>query len=163
MLVHPPMSLRRSFFVALVLGPGLLVVACEGELIDTSTCKNIPAGGCAAKAGTDPCVDVACASVYTCKADHTWVFSRSCPVSEASVQDAGIRETSVRDVTGIDAPPGAGGGPGCAPLQLPDCALLDALICPSGCCECEDLFVCTSGSWVPWGSCQDGVVKPASR
>jgi hypothetical protein len=53
----------------------------------------------------------------------------------------------------IDAPPGAYGGPGCGALQSPDCSLGFALACPSGCCDCEDLFVCENGGWNAWGSC----------
>lgn len=66
--------------------------------------------------------------------------------------DAGVRDASI-DVEG------AFGGPGCVDLQMPDCPLGVALTCPSGCCGCEDLFVCKNGGWDLWGSCGvDGAV-----
>jgi hypothetical protein len=137
----------------------VLAISC-GDDPTPQPCTGIPDGGCPRSRGV-ACEDPACRAVYLCRPGNVWELERVCPSSEAgafdaSVLDAGEDASSVVDAN-IDAPPGAFGGPGCAALQLPDCTLGFALICPtSDCCGCEDLFVCENGGWSPWGVCGDG-------
>jgi hypothetical protein len=123
-------------------------------------CRNIPDGGCPTQGGV-ACDDPACAAAYTCGADGGWILDHVCPPQDAAAPDAGLDAPSPSDAGyDIDAPPGAFGGPGCVTLQPPDCPLGTALVCSSGCCGCEDLFVCDDGGWNPWGTCTDaGVTK----
>jgi hypothetical protein len=142
--------------------------ACGDSVAESRSCNAIPQGGCPARAGQDPCADLACAAVYTCAADRRWVRSRACAsIAEADASVSGSGERALPDAqpvldTGMvdGAPPGASGGPGCAPLQAPDCALAVALACSAGCCGCEDLFVCTAGGWSAWGNCAAGSINP---
>jgi hypothetical protein len=133
------------------------------ESISQSLCKGVPAGGCPLAHG-QACADPTCAAAYACNPDGTWTLDHACPGYDASVDaftlDAADAATSPAfDAAGVDAA-GANGGPGCAPLQTPECALGLALACPSECCGCEDLFVCNSGGWSPWGSCSDAGITP---
>jgi hypothetical protein len=143
----------------------LLAAACQDTLLSTQ-CRNIPQGGCP---GQDPgvCIDVTCVAVYTCQPDGTWVHALDCPPREGGADEGGADDASdaavsdvvtvVNDVN-IDVP-GAGGGPGCADLQAPDCPLEVAAACGKDCCGCEDLFVCQGGSWALWGQCVDGGIQ----
>jgi hypothetical protein len=136
----------------------ILAAACREDPPEVVRCGAIPEGGCP-QTRADSCTDPLCASVYACNPDRTWTFVRSCPGYDASVD-------APRDVVqggfdaSIDAPPGAWGGPGCIDLQDPDCPLGRALGCTTGCCGCEDLFVCQNAQWTAWGHCGDGgIVK----
>ncbi len=148
--------MRRASLVlvalASLLGALLAVPACSDVAADQA-CTSIPAGGCPLSRGV-ACEDPACEAVYACRAGNVWELDRTCPPREAGapIVEAGVDAPVVRDAA-IDAPPGANGGPGCGPLQLPDCMLGFALVCPSGCCDCEDLYVCQNGGWTVWGSC----------
>ena len=132
-----------------------IAIACSTDA-PVETCKNIPTGGCPLSHGV-ACDDPSCAAAYACTTDG-WVLDHTCPPHDAGpdtsipIPDAGARDVSI-DV------PGANGGPGCAPLEPPDCPLGTALACPPGsCCDCLDLFVCDDGGWDPWGTCDDGGV-----
>jgi hypothetical protein len=116
-------------------------------------CTSIPSGGCPLSRGV-ACEDPTCEAVYACRPGNVWELDHTCPAHEAGEPHDAATETAppIRDGA-IDAPPGANGGPGCGPLQAPDCMLGFALVCPSGCCDCEDLFVCQNGGWVTWGTC----------
>ncbi|AKU96836.1 hypothetical protein AKJ09_03500 [Labilithrix luteola] len=163
------MSRRSSPFVLVglgVLASLAIVTACSGDAPTASACTNIPAGGCPLSRGV-ACEDLSCEAVYRCLDGNQWVLDHACPAhdassvehdAEADAADASDGGASVRDAA-IDAPPGASGGPGCDTLQVPDCSLGFALACPSGCCECEDLFVCQNGGWEYWGSCVDGQIQ----
>lgn len=128
----------------------------DGETVQP--CTDIPAGGCPLSRGL-ACSDPACEAVYLCRSGNVWELDRRCPARDASVRDAQEAPDAAAPIdaapidAAIDAPPGANGGPGCGPLQQPDCALGLALVCPSGCCGCEDLYVCESGGWALWGTC----------
>lgn len=113
-------------------------------------CTNIPEGGCPLAFGQS-CNDPACSAVYACLPGNQWELRGACAPHEAGAMDAGT-EAALKD-SNIDAPPGAFGGPGCADLQMPDCPLGVAILCTSGCCGCEDLFVCQDGGWDLWGAC----------
>lgn len=135
------------------------IAACDAPL--ATTCKNVPPGGCPLSHGV-ACQDPECEAAYACT-DDGWVLHHVCPARDAGrdanvVRDAAL-ESASRDAA-IDAPPGAYGGPGCGDLQAPDCALGVALGCTSGCCGCEDLFVCKKGGWSLWGICEGGQIKP---
>src|SRR5262249_22276629 len=127
--------------------------------IEQSPCKGVPDGGCPLSHGR-ACEDPACAAAYACNADGTWTLDHMCPAhadSSASAPDA-----APGDAGAIDAPPGASGGPECTALEAPDCPLATALACPSGCCDCTDLFVCGDGGWNEWGTCDpDAGIRPA--
>ena len=140
-----------SFAAALIAVP-----ACEDVTADHA-CTGIPAGGCPLSRGV-ACEDPACESVYACRPGNVWELDHKCPAHEASVPreastDAPAEVSRPFDAS-ADAPPGANGGPGCGPLQTPDCTLAFALSCPSGCCDCEDLFVCQNGGWTYWATCK---------
>ncbi|WP_394844658.1 hypothetical protein LZC95_47340 [Pendulispora brunnea] len=132
-----------------------VAAGCEDSILSIAPCGEIPAGGCPRRG--DTCADVTCDAVYTCT-DGAWTRIATCPAHEAgpdgSPSDAGVTDTGVppRDASWLDAP-GSNGGPGCADLELPDCPLGVAASCPSGCCGCEDLFVCRDGGWEFWGTC----------
>ena len=142
-------AVAASFSVALL--TVLTVPACSDSAPDHA-CNGIPANGCPLSRGV-ACEDPACEAVYACRAANTWELDHKCPAYDAAASpDAAPDAPPVRDGA-VDAPPGANGGPGCGSLQPPDCALGLALVCPAGCCDCEDLFVCQDGSWVAWGTC----------
>lgn len=145
-----------SFAAALIAVP-----ACEDVTADHA-CTGVPAGGCPLSRGV-ACEDPACESVYACRPGNVWELDHTCPPHEAgaSVTEAGTDAAVIPDAA-LDAPPGANGGPGCDPLQLPDCMLGFALVCPSGCCDCEELYVCENGGWSLWGSCSaDAGIRPS--
>jgi hypothetical protein len=150
--------MRLALVIAVALG--LIAAACQDNF-PAEPCRNIPPGGCP---GQDPgvCTDVTCVAVYTCQPDGTWVHAVDCPPREGGADDGALDASapevnSARDVD-IDVP-GAGGGPGCADLQAPDCPLEIAAACSMDCCGCEDLFVCNDGGWSPWGLCVDGGIQ----
>lgn len=148
-----------AFAFVLAIG-GALVWACSDQQ-PIVTCHDIPDGGCPVQGGVE-CQDPTCAAAYTCGADGGWVLAYTCPAHDGSVQDTSIDSPPPSDAGyDFDAPPGAFGGPGCNALQPPDCPLGTALVCSSGCCGCQDLFVCNDGGWDPWGTCSDdaGVTK----
>lgn len=162
------MNSRRSAPLVLVVSGVLaslaIVTACSEDAPTAEPCTNIPAGGCPLSRGV-ACEDPACEAVYRCLDNNQWELDHECPAHDASAvthdaeADAGEdADSSVRDAD-IDAPPGANGGPGCETLQAPDCTLGFALACPSGCCECEDLYVCQNGGWNYWGYCADGQIQ----
>jgi hypothetical protein len=148
--------------------------ACDDALAVDPECRDVPDGGCPMGRG-DPCADPTCAAAYECTESSLWRFDHACSARDAAAgawtdpgaTDAGASPGAAPDVTG-DATvgdvavgiPGANGGPGCAALEGPDCPLGVALACGAGCCDCEDLFVCKSGSWEPWGMCGAGVISP---
>lgn len=141
---------------ALVVAFLAIASACgDGDTSD-QPCTDIPTGGCPLQYGVS-CEDPSCLAVYRCNGDNTWTLDHTCPgndggpVIDASPIDAS--DSAVPRDAAIDAPPGANGGPGCDALESPDCPLAFALACPSGCCDCEDLFVCQNGGWNLWGSC----------
>jgi hypothetical protein len=106
-----------------------------------------------------------CEAAYACNPDGTWTLDHVCAARDAGAPDAAdasdARDAEARDVVAFDAPPGASGGPGCVPLESPECPLGTALACPQGCCDCEDLFVCESGGWTAWGTCDlDAGITP---
>ncbi|MBX3185981.1 MAG: hypothetical protein KF819_03155 [Labilithrix sp.] len=151
-----------SFVVALVVPALVCLASCEeGET--AQACTDIPAGGCPLSRGR-ACQDPACEASYACRPGNVWELSEVCPPRA----DAGRPDVAIADAfdapsydASFDAPPGAHGGPGCGLLQAPDCSLGFALACPSGCCECDELFVCENGGWNAWGTCVDGVgIKP---
>lgn len=127
-------------------------------------CSNVPERGCPLSHGV-ACEDPTCQAIYACREGNVWELVKTCPNFDpdaGSVPDAGP-STTIIDAS-ADAPPGAYGGPGCEVLQDPDCALGLALACSSGCCGCEDLYVCTSGAWELWGQCSpDGGARQDSR
>lgn len=154
-------SLPRAFLVAALAIP-LFAVACE----DTSfapKCKNIPTGGCPAAHGA-ACKDATCTAAYVCTADG-WVLDHPCPASGALPPAKAIGSVAPPPVAPAPAPvstnplpTGANGGPGCGALQSPDCSLGAASACPagSGCCGCEDIFLCQANvGWLQWGVCDD--------
>lgn len=156
--------MTMRFVASAVLG-GLVVLtamASCGDAQTAETCTNVPAGGCPIARGV-ACEDPACEAVYACRPGNVWELERRCPPREGGAGEAGAPDAAAdapSEATrpfdaSIDAPPGAAGGPGCASLQAPDCALALALACPSGCCGCEDLFVCESGGWTYWSTCTE--------
>jgi len=162
------MSRRPRAFASLVLlaplalfAAALLPSCSDGET--AQPCTDIPTGGCPLSRGL-ACDDPACEAVYLCRQGNVWELDRRCPARDAAARD-GAPASDASDAStpfdaAIDAPPGANGGPGCGPLQLPDCALGLALACSSGCCGCEDLYVCENGGWALWGACgPDGGIQ----
>lgn len=133
-----------------------LLASCD-DPATPEPCTNIPAGGCPLSRGV-ACQDPACEAVYACREGNVWELEERCP-PRTPVPDAGADVVSPSNDASIDAPPGAFGGPGCGTLQEPDCTLGFALACPSGCCGCEDLFVCENEAWSLWGSCGDGGIS----
>ena len=135
----------------------LAAIAC-GDSPQPIVCHDIPAGGCPSENGA-ACQDPSCTAAYLCnEADGTWVLDHPCAAGEGGTSDASAdasHEAATPRDASFDAPPGANGGPGCAPLEQPDCALGDVLACPAsaGCCNCDDLFVCQNGGWNHWGTC----------
>lgn len=130
--------------------------SCAGEQPAAQPCTGIPAGGCPLARGI-ACDDPTCEAVYACRPGNVWELERTCPPRDAGApREAGpdaAADASMPFDASTDAPPGANGGPGCGPLQAPDCSLGFALACPSGCCGCEDLFVCENAGWTYWSTC----------
>lgn len=138
----------------------LLASACDEEV--PQRCTGIPEGGCPISRGV-ACEDPACEAVYACRPGNVWELQRSCPARERGPRptpDAAAPTPAPPPDAGIDAPPGAFGGPGCVPLQEPDCSLGVALACSPACCGCEDLYVCEGGGWTLWGICADAGAEP---
>jgi hypothetical protein len=138
----------------------VLAWACS-DVQQITQCHDIPAGGCPVQGGVE-CSDPTCAAAYSCNQDGGWTLAHTCPAHDGGVQDTSIDVPAPSDAGyDIDAPPGAFGGPGCNALEPPDCPLGYALICNSGCCDCQDLYVCNDGGWDPWGTCSDdgGITK----
>jgi hypothetical protein len=149
----------------LFLSLGWFVAAACKDSPPPAQCNDIPGAGCPVDNGADACTDKTCAAVYSCQ-DGSWVLDHTCPGYDpdaaAAGDDAPVEAAPTADAS-FDAPPGAFGGPGCEDLQPPDCSLGTALACAGtpDCCGCEDLYVCVSGGWDLWGSCQDGgIVGP---
>lgn len=149
--------MRRALaLVVLILGAFAVAVACS-EQPTAQSCRNVPDGGCPLAYGK-ACDDPACAAAYACLPNGTWQLDHTCPPRDASSEappppsDAGVKDVDL-DV------PGAFGGPGCAPLQPPDCPYGTAATCPQGCCGCEDLFVCRDGGWNIYAACVDGAIN----
>jgi hypothetical protein len=149
---------RSSALVGLAALALAAVAASCSEAATAEPCSSVPPGGCPLSRGV-ACEDPACDAVYACSAGNVWTLDHVCPAREGGAPpdaavDAPPDATTIAFDASIDAPPGASGGPGCAPLQSPDCALGFALACPSGCCGCEDLFVCDNGGWSYWATCK---------
>jgi hypothetical protein len=157
-----PRTRLPSFLAAAsALATALLVSASCGDAAETPRpCTNVPEGGCPLARGV-ACEDPACEAVYACLPGNVWELRARCPAHDAMPRTSRDAEpgdaeagADARDVdASIEAPPGAFGGPGCASLVAPDCALGVALGCGAGCCGCEDLFVCRAGGWDLWGAC----------
>jgi hypothetical protein len=147
---------RRVVAVALAGSVALGATPSCSEDATAQPCTDIPRGGCPLSRGI-ACDDPACEAAYACRPGNVWELDHSCAGRDGgappdAAADSAPEASPPRDAS-ADAPPGANGGPGCAPLQLPDFALGLALACPSGCCGCEDLFVCESGGWTYWSTC----------
>lgn len=138
------------------------LAACSDDAVTASPCGEIPTTGCPVARGIDVCgQDASCTATYSC-VGTSWKLAQTCPrrvqdASSDSPTDAG-RETSVQDAS-IAIPAGGYGGEGCTALEPPDCTAAAGIVCPSGCCGCEDLFVCTSGAWFLWGACDNGQIR----
>ena len=141
--------------------PALLgvAVACSSPPTPIE-CTDVPDGGCPQDNGANVCEDPSCNAVYDCVGGK-WVFDKACPAHphDASTgPDSGDATMQLPDVA-VDwrVPDGAFGGPGCPDLQLPDCSVGTALACSgsTGCCGCQDLWVCDNGGWITWGTCGD--------
>ena len=158
------MNHRRFMIGAALVAGALVVVPSCSDAPTADPCRDIPAGGCPLSNGV-ACEDPACEAVYACRPNKVWELDHTCPPREAGVSvppeassdgsaSDGPSEGSRPFDASIDAPPGASGGPGCEPLQAPDCSLGLALACPMGCCGCEDLFVCQGGGWSYYATCK---------
>ncbi len=164
---------RRAALAAGALLAIALIAASAGACGDAPTatpCRGIPAGGCPIASHADGCEDPTCEAIYACEPDHSWQLVHRCPARDAAAStDATLSDGGdagrVRDASSYVDVPGASGGPGCEPLEPPDCALATAAACPEGqCCGCEDLFVCSGGGWTAWGYCDaDGGAIVMSR
>jgi hypothetical protein len=154
-----------SFIVSCsVAGALAVVMSCSDDAATVEPCNDIPPGGCPLSNGV-ACEDPSCTAVYACRANRVWELDHVCPPHEGGAPEAssgdggsdaasdGPREGSRPFDASIDAPPGAGGGPGCEDLQAPDCSLAVGLACPMGCCGCEDLFICNNGGWDYYATC----------
>ena len=141
------MTFRISkIVVACLLGAVSLAIgtSCD-EPIEITPCKQIPDGGCPKRG--DACSDPTCDALYVCTEEGQWRLVQTCGPHDASVSETSVREAGPPpDASFIDVP-GAGGGPGCEDLEAPDCSLALAGACSSGCCGCEDVFVCRNGGW----------------
>lgn len=153
----------KAILLVVVTALGIAVVASCSDDPTPQPCTGIPAGGCPLSHGV-ACDDPSCAAVYKCLAGNHWELDHVCPANEGGARDASVDDASdaapVQDAS-IDAPPGAFGGPGCNPLETPDCALGTALLCSAACCGCEDLYVCDNGGWTFWGTCGDAGPVPS--
>lgn len=143
--------------LALALG---VVGACQQDLSPQQPCRDIPEGGCPDY--DNACADPTCFTLYSCGQDDKWQVEQVCPAKEAGppIIDAGSDADAapVGDNEYLNVP-GALGGPGCNDLQTPDCALGVAAACTDqNCCDCQDLYVCSDGSWDLWGECNGGVI-----
>jgi len=158
---------RTVLVSGFVAGALAAVMSCSDDAATIEPCDDIPPGGCPLSNGV-ACQDPSCTAVYACRANRVWQLDHLCPPHEAGAPpeastseggeggDAasdGPHEGSRPFDASIDAPPGAGGGPGCEDLQAPDCSLAVGLACPAGCCGCEDLFVCNNGGWDYYATC----------
>jgi hypothetical protein len=152
--------MRRSalaVFVVLALASGHLSAIGCSDPPTLRECRNVPEGGCPLAYGK-ACDDPACSAAYACLSDGTWQLDHTCPPRDGGAdvgtppKDAGVRDVEL-DVEG------AFGGPGCVPLEPPDCPYGIAATCNSGCCGCEDLFVCRDGGWSAYGFCADGGIR----
>ena len=155
----------RSFVSAALALSAIVGVAasCSEDAPTPQPCTNVPEGGCPLSHGV-ACADPECAATYACREGNVWELVQTCPAHEAGgVPDAFVPEAQAPFDASVDAPPGAFGGPGCPSLEPPDCMLGTALSCPSGCCDCEDLFVCDDGGWDLWGTCGDAGPQPHGR
>jgi hypothetical protein len=152
---RPLLSVTLTAGVLVLVG----VVACRDDAATVEQCTNIPAGGCPLSHGV-ACQDPSCEAIYACRSGNAWELDHTCPAHDASApRESGADADATADASrpfdaSADAPPGANGGPGCGPLQTPDCSLGFALACPSGCCDCEDLYVCQNGGWTYWATCK---------
>jgi hypothetical protein len=148
----------RFFVIVFAVATGGIVASCNDTLSD-EPCTGIPEGGCPLSHGV-ACDDPECKAAYACRSGNVWQLDHTCPPRDAEVFDSFVPDADAGRAfdANIDAPPGAFGGPGCNPLEQPDCELGLVLLCQSGCCDCEDLFVCQNGGWQPWGTCSDGGV-----
>ena len=127
---------------------------CRDDVPTALPCRNVPDGGCPRSKGVS-CEDPSCRAVYLCREGNVWELEQTCPSRPPPAPvDASVRDALPDALP--DAPPGAWGGPGCGPLQVPDCALAVGLACPGGCCGCDDFFVCEGGGWNLWGTCSNG-------
>lgn len=153
--------MRSVAVVTLAALPALLALLALPSCEDAATpaeCSDIPAGGCPLSRGV-ACQDPSCVAVYACRPSRVWELDHLCPPREAGAgRDASLDASAPAarpfDAS-VDAPPGANGGPGCAPLQAPDCSLGFALACPAGCCSCEDLYICEGGGWSYYATCNE--------
>ena len=157
--------IRPSVLVSSLTVAVLAILASCSDAPTAERCSDIPAGGCPLSNGV-ACGDPTCTAVYACRPNKVWELDHACPPYEAGVPaeasgeafdaaaDASPQGSHPFDAS-IDAPPGASGGPGCATLQAPDCTLGFALACPTGCCGCEDLFVCQNGGWSYYATCTE--------
>lgn len=157
-------SLRaRCLAIAACVGASSLLMAilsCQNDVGPFQPCTNIPAGGCPLSNGL-ACDDPSCQAVYLCMPDRTWQLDHACPARDAAPDVAAPpADASVPFDATDELPPGASGGPGCGALEPPDCPLSLGAACPSGCCGCEDLFVCQGGGWNAWGSCGEAGLVP---
>src|SRR4051794_15639301 len=113
----------RNAVLAVVASFGAALFAAPG-CSDTATdhpCTGIPAGGCPLSRGV-ACDDPSCEAAYACRPGNVWELDHTCPAHEAGApHDAAIDTPPIPDAA-LDAPPGANGGPGCDPLQAPDCS-----------------------------------------
>jgi hypothetical protein len=160
--VRPRERRRRLLVAATAAAIGAILLAVLAACADDSAparCGEIPNHGCPALGGVDICMDPSCPSGYACQSG-SWVLVTTCPPRDGGPAEAGVplHDSGTADVLVVDAPPGAYGGPGCLPLQPPECSLGMALSCGGrqNCCDCDDLFVCDDGGWDPWGTCVDG-------
>jgi len=163
---HSAMLRTRMLLGASLIGAVVAVLAACGDESVPQPCSDIPAGGCPLSRGL-ACEDPACEAVYLCRPGNVWELHERCPLREAGTPpDADVDvDVDAGDAgpvfdAAIDAPPGSFGGPGCASLQAPDCALGLALACGAGCCGCEDLYICADDGWSLWGSCGEGGPVP---
>jgi hypothetical protein len=176
----PPSLVKVALTLAAAMSFSVTFAACFSELPDASNCKGIPENGCIATAGIDVCAaDPSCRALYSCvsgawqqralctqtprdAAADTGRDSAAClPGSESA--DGGESDAQPSDACAprpdaAAVPPG-GYGFGCDPPQAPDCVAGTAVLCPSGCCGCEDLFVCKAGVLELWGTCQNGTIS----
>lgn len=151
--------MRWLHLIAIALAGAAAASACD-DGATPSACTNIPAGGCPLSYGK-ACDDPACVATYACLPGNRWELRQTCPGRDAGPAPdggAGPDAAGPRDAS-LDVE-GAYGGPGCLDLQPPDCTLGVAASCSSGCCGCEDLFVCRDGGWNLWGSCGEGGITP---
>lgn len=159
--------MRRRTLLALAIPLAVLlavslVTACD-DVGPDHPCTDVPAGGCPLAHGVS-CEDPACEAVYACLPGNEWELRERCPPRPPGAEGGATPDAESGAPSfdaAVDAPPGAYGGPGCAPLLEPDCPLGVALACGGSCCGCEDLFVCANGGWDYWGSCTTDGPVPA--